>query len=134
MGFYRTLPHLKEWLIIGPYQGTHGCLRIAFGKGVCGAAAKLQQSQVVPDVHAFPGHIACASSTQSEIVVPIMSPNGVLGVLDIDSDSPAAFDEVDQRALESICMLLSRKSPPQRQGQDDIADRELLSMGTKLTT
>ncbi len=63
-----------------------------------------------------------------------MSPNGELGVLDIDSDSPAAFDEVDQRALESICMLLSRESPPQRQGQDDIADRELLSMGTKLTT
>ncbi|KAL4420754.1 hypothetical protein ABPG75_010410 [Micractinium tetrahymenae] len=91
-------------LVIGPYQGSLGCLRIPFSKGVCGAAARTRQTQLVPDVHAFPGHIACASSTQSEVVVPVLTPNGkLLAVLDIDSDLPAAFTGVDAQWLERLC-------------------------------
>lgn len=100
-GFYRvTEPGLLK---IGPYQGGHGCLVIPFGKGVCGTAAETGQVQIVPDVDAFPGHIACSSSTRSEIVLPVRDGKGrLLGVLDIDSDEAAAFDEVDARALEAI--------------------------------
>ncbi len=107
-GFYRvTSPGL---LVIGPYQGGHGCLRIPFERGVCGAAARTGLTQLVPDVHAFPDHIACSSSTQSEIVVPVRRPDGVvIGVLDVDSDLPAAFDEVDQAALEDLCDALGRR-------------------------
>ena len=101
-GFYRvTAPDL---LTIGPYQGTHGCLVIPFARGVCGVAARTGQTQVVDDVEAFPGHIACSSSTKSEIVVPVFGMDGaVMAVLDIDSDDPAAFDTADARALEAIC-------------------------------
>jgi L-methionine (R)-S-oxide reductase len=77
---------------------------------VCGAAARTRTTQLVPDVEAFPGHIACSSTTRSEIVVPILTPNGrLLGVLDVDSNTPAAFDEVDQDALESLCAELGRR-------------------------
>ncbi len=104
-GFYR---HVRpQLLIIGPYQGSHGCLRITFDRGVCGAAARSRQTQLVPDVEAFPGHIACSSTTRSEIVVPILTPSGdVLAVFDVDSNDPAAFDEVDQEFLEVLCAKL----------------------------
>lgn len=100
-GFYRVTG--PELLKIGPYQGGHGCLVIPFGKGVCGAAARLNETQIVADVDAFPGHIACAASTRSEIVVPVYTGQGVLlGVLDIDSDQPDAFTSTDAAALEAI--------------------------------
>jgi GAF domain-containing protein len=100
-GFYRAVS--DELLVIGPYQGGHGCLRIPFSRGVCGAAARTLETQFVPDVSAFPGHIACSSTTRSEIVVPVTTPNGrLLGVLDVDSDDPAAFDEIDKENLEQL--------------------------------
>ncbi len=100
-GFYRvTAPELLK---IGPYQGGHGCLVIPFSRGVCGAAARTGQVQLVPDVDAFPGHIACASSTRSELVLPVFNGSGaLLGVFDIDSDQPDAFTPQDAQALESI--------------------------------
>ncbi len=100
-GFYRvTAPELLK---IGPYQGGHGCLVIPFDKGVCGAAARTGQVQLVDDVDAFPGHIACASSTQSELVIPVRNRAGtLLGVFDIDSDQPAAFTREDAEALQAI--------------------------------
>ena len=100
-GFYRvTAP---ETLKIGPYQGGHGCLVIPFSKGVCGAAARTGEVQLVPDVEAFPGHIACSSSTRSEIVLPVRNGAGrLLGVFDIDSDRPDAFTERDADALSEI--------------------------------
>ncbi|MCB9666361.1 MAG: GAF domain-containing protein [Alphaproteobacteria bacterium] len=107
-GFYRAVT--ADLLVVGPYQGGHGCLRIPFGQGVCGAAARTRATQLVPDVHAFPGHIACASSTNSEVVVPVLRPDGsVLAVLDVDSDLPAAFDEADVAALETLCASLGRR-------------------------
>lgn len=100
-GFYRAVS--ESMLIVGPYQGTLGCLRIDFARGVCGAAARTQQTQLVPDVELFPGHIACASSTRSEIVVPVVAPDGaLLAVFDVDSNIEAAFDELDQEMLESL--------------------------------
>jgi len=100
-GFYRVVA--PELLRIGPYQGGHGCLEIPFSRGVCGAAARSRQVQLVDDVDAFPGHIACAASTRSEIVLPVVNRAGVLlGVLDIDSDQPAAFDAADARELAAI--------------------------------
>ena len=100
-GFYRvTAPELLK---IGPYQGGHGCLTIPFARGVCGAAARTGQTQLVADVDAFPDHIACASSTRSEIVVPVRDAAGTLiAVLDIDSDRPDAFTQEDAAALERI--------------------------------
>jgi len=99
-GFYRNV---GGELVIGPYQGGHGCLRIAFDRGVCGAAARTCETQLVDDVHAFPGHIACSSTTRSEIVVPIVTYDARLfGVFDVDSDAPAAFDEVDGEELEEL--------------------------------
>ncbi len=100
-GFYRvTEPGLLK---IGPYQGGHGCLQIPFNRGVCGAAARSGSVQLVPDVDAFPGHIACASSTRSEIVLPVRDAAGeIIAVLDIDSDQPDAFTEADATALEAI--------------------------------
>ncbi|MFD2739709.1 GAF domain-containing protein [Sulfitobacter aestuarii] len=100
-GFYRvTAPELLK---IGPYQGGHGCLVIPFARGVCGAAARTGQVQLVRDVDAFPGHIACASSTRSELVLPVWDGAGrLLGVFDIDSDQPDAFRREDAEALESI--------------------------------
>jgi GAF domain-containing protein len=107
-GFYRAVS--DELLIIGPYQGGHGCLRIPFSRGVCGAAARTLETQFVPDVGAFPGHIACSSTTRSEIVVPVTTPNGrLLGVLDVDSDDPAAFDEIDKENLEQLCRRLGEQ-------------------------
>lgn len=93
-GFYRVVA--PGVLKIGPYQGGHGCLVIPFSRGVCGAAARTGQVQLVPDVDAFPDHIACAASTRSELVMPVWNGAGkLLGVLDIDSDTPAAFTEAD---------------------------------------
>ena len=100
-GFYRvTAP---EMLKIGPYQGGHGCLQIPFSRGVCGAAARTGQVQLVADVDAFPGHIACASSTRSELVLPVFNGSGqVIAVFDIDSDRPDAFAQADADALVAI--------------------------------
>ena len=107
-GFYRAVT--DDLLVVGPYQGGHGCLRIPFSRGVCGAAARTRETQLVPDVHAFADHIACSSSTLSEIVVPVLRPDGsVLAVLDVDSDAPAAFDETDQRHLEALCAMLGAR-------------------------
>ncbi len=100
-GFYRVVA--PELLKIGPYQGGHGCLVIPFARGVCGAAARTGAVQLVPDVDAFPGHIACASSTRSEIVLPVFDATGALiGVFDIDSDQPDAFTQSDADALTDI--------------------------------
>jgi L-methionine (R)-S-oxide reductase len=100
-GFYRLVA--PELLRVGPYQGTIGCLEIAVGRGVCGTAAAERRTVIVPDVHAFPGHITCDARSRSEIVVPILNHAGrLLAVLDIDSDRPAAFDDEDQRGLERI--------------------------------
>jgi len=105
-GFYRVVePNL---LRVGPYQGPVGCLEIRFGHGVCGVAAESGQTQIVPDVHAFPGHIACDSASRSEIVVPILNSSmQLVAVLDIDSHSPSAFDEVDGEELGRIVKLLA---------------------------
>ena len=101
VGFYRNIG--SSTLKIGPYQGGHGCLTIPFSKGVCGAAAREQETLIVDDVNAFDGHIACASSTISELVLPVFGPTGaLLGVLDIDSNQPAAFTPSDARALEAM--------------------------------
>ncbi|CAN1550412.1 COG1956 GAF domain-containing protein [Caulobacteraceae bacterium] len=108
-GFYVVDPLKPTELVVGPYQGTLGCLRIPFGRGVCGAAAASGQTQLVKDVHAFPGHIACDSRSNSEIVVPVFDASGALAaVLDVDSTELAAFDEEDQAGLEAICRILLR--------------------------
>ena len=102
-GFYLVDPEKPDELVIGPYQGTLGCLRIPFGKGVCGAAATSGETQLVEDVHAFPGHIACDARSQSEIVVPVRDRSGkLIAVFDVDSDKPAMFDDVDKVGLETI--------------------------------
>lgn len=107
-GFYRAVD--ERTLAVGPYQGGHGCLRIDFSRGVCGAAARTKATQLVPDVNAFPDHIACSSTTLSEIVVPILRPDGrVLAVLDVDSNAPAAFDEIDREALEALARDLGAR-------------------------
>ena len=96
-------------LRLGPFQGTIACMHIAHGRGVCGTAFERRQSIVVPDVEQFPGHIACSSLSRSEIVVPIFNSEGEpVGVLDVDSTSLAAFDDVDRQNLERICQLLTR--------------------------
>lgn len=103
-GFYVVDEAKADELVVGPYQGTLGCLRIPFGKGVCGAAARTGETQLVADVHAFPGHIACDSRSNSEIVVPVFDVHGRLAaVLDVDSTRFNAFDAVDQAGLEAIC-------------------------------
>ncbi|PNH05273.1 GAF domain-containing protein A [Tetrabaena socialis] len=139
-GFYQAGPPGLDTLVIGPYQGHLGCLRIPYGRGVCGAAARSRRTQLVPDVSAFPGYIACASSTKSEIVVPMLeagasagpreapeggaaflataaapaeeAPQGgtLLAVLDVDSDYPDAFTEVDLEHLERLCAWLGQQS------------------------
>jgi L-methionine (R)-S-oxide reductase len=102
-GFYVVDPEKREELVVGPYQGTLGCLRIAFGQGVCGTAARSRQTQVVEDVNAFPGHIACDSRSASEIVVPVVDAQGrLIAVFDVDSGTPAAFDRLDAEWLERI--------------------------------
>ena len=99
-GFYRVV---GEELVIGPYQGSVGCLRIALGRGVCGTAAETGETRVVPDVHEFPGHIACDARSQSEIVIPVRNADGrLIAVLDVDSELLGNFDEVDQSQLEGL--------------------------------
>ena len=98
-GFYRVI---GEQLVLGPFQGPVACTRIGFGKGVCGTSWKEHQTIVVEDVEQFPGHIACSSESKSEIVVPLMKNNEVIGVLDIDSERLATFDQTDKEWLEQI--------------------------------
>jgi GAF domain-containing protein len=106
-GFYEVDPLKARELVVGPYQGTLGCLRIPFAKGVCGACATRRETIIVPDVHAFPGHIACDSRSNSEIVVPVFDAAGALvAVLDVDSTAFAAFDEIDARGLEAVCRTM----------------------------
>lgn len=102
-GFYIVDPEKADELVVGPYQGSMGCLRIPFGKGVCGTAASTRETQIVEDVHAFPGHIACDARSESEIVVPVLDKDGkLIAVLDVDSDQKAMFDENDKAGLETI--------------------------------
>jgi GAF domain-containing protein len=102
-GFYVVDPTKSEELVIGPYQGTLGCLRIPFSRGVCGAAARSGEVQIVEDVHAFPGHIACDARSQSEIVVPVFAPDGSLfAVFDVDSTEIGSFDAEDAAGLQAI--------------------------------
>jgi GAF domain-containing protein len=110
-GFYEVDPGKSRELVIGPYQGTLGCLRIPFDKGVCGACASTRETIIVPDVHAFPGHIACDAASNSEIVVPLIRAAGprageLIGVLDLDSPVLGRFDAVDQAGLEKIAATL----------------------------
>ena len=104
-GFYRSV---DGELVLGPFQGRPACIRIAFGSGVCGAAAETRQVQLVEDVHAFPGHIACDSASNSEIVLPLIRDGELLGVLDIDSPLHARFDAEDEAGLRPIADFLSR--------------------------
>jgi L-methionine (R)-S-oxide reductase len=107
-GFYRVVEP-DRLLRVGPYQGTIGCLDIAFGAGVCGTAAAERRTVVVEDVHAFPGHITCDARSRSEIVVPVFGPAGdLVAVLDIDSDRPAAFDGADREGLERLLRWFAR--------------------------
>jgi L-methionine (R)-S-oxide reductase len=102
-GFYIVDPDRPRELVVGPYQGTLGCLRIAFGRGVCGAVAAEGVTRIVEDVEAFPGHIACDSRSRSEVVVPVVDVTGTLfAVLDVDATEIAAFDAVDAEALERL--------------------------------
>lgn len=114
-GFYRAVS--DDLLVVGPYQGGHGCLRIPFDRGVCGAAARTRTTQFVPDVHEAADHIACSSTTQSEVVVPVLTPDDtLLAVLDVDSDTLDAFSEVDRDMLERLANTLGRQfaDTPQR--------------------
>jgi GAF domain-containing protein len=95
-------------LVLGPFQGKPACIRIPVGKGVCGAAAQTLTSQVVPDVHAFPGHIACDAASRSELVVPLLAGDRVLGVLDLDSPHPNRFDDQDREGCEKLVSILLR--------------------------
>ncbi len=93
-------------LVVGPFQGKPACVRIAIGQGVCGTAAARRETVIVEDVHAFPGHIACDAASNSEIVVPLVGPRGLLGVLDLDSPSTHRFDRVDATGLEAVAARL----------------------------
>jgi L-methionine (R)-S-oxide reductase len=92
-------------LVVGPFQGKPACVRIALGRGVCGTAAARRRTLLVPDVHEFPGHIACDTASRSEIVVPLIAADELLGVLDVDSPRPGRFDAADARGLESLAAL-----------------------------
>ena len=97
-------------LVLGPFQGKPACIRIAVGRGVCGTAVAERRTQLVPDVHAFPGHIACDAASRSEIVVPLIAEDGtILGVLDLDSPTPARFDADDQAGCERLVAVLMRR-------------------------
>jgi GAF domain-containing protein len=110
VGFYIVDPEEKNELVIGPYQGTLGCLRISFDRGVCGAAAKAGKTQIVENVHAYPGHIACDSQTNSEIVVPVFNKtNELIAVFDVDSTKLSTFNEVDKLWLEKIINKVFKK-------------------------
>lgn len=104
-GFYRVM---EDELVLGPFQGPMACTRIRKGRGVCGSAWAEERTLVVPDVDLFPGHIACSSASRSEIVVPLKRGSEVIGVLDIDSERLATFDEVDRKWLEQVACLLCR--------------------------
>jgi GAF domain-containing protein len=107
-GFYRVVEPGKR-LLVGPYQGTLGCLEIAFGRGVCGTAAAERRTVVVADVDTFPGHITCDARARSEIVVPVRGPDGeLIAVLDIDSEETNTFDDEDRAALERIVQRFAR--------------------------
>ena len=106
VGFYIVQ---GQELVLGPFQGPIACTRIAFGRGVCGTSWKEKKTQLVPDVDAFPGHIACSSASKSEIVVPAFQDGEVFLVLDVDSDRLNDFDSVDQRYLEELMQLLEKK-------------------------
>lgn len=103
-GFYRMV---GDGLVLGPFQGKAACIRIPLGRGVCGAAAASRETQLVPDVHAFPGHIACDAASASELVVPIVLDGTLIAVLDLDSPLPHRFDEKDQKGFEAICALIA---------------------------
>lgn len=103
-GFYRNV---DGELVLGPFQGKAACIRIPFGKGVCGAAAAAHETQLVADVHAFPGHIACDAASRSELVVPIVHDGRLLGVLDLDSPSPARFDAADAAGCEALMRMIA---------------------------
>ena len=105
-GFYRVV---GEELVLGPFQGPIACTRIRKGRGVCGTAWAKGETQVVPDVDRFPGHIACSSASRSEIVVPVLQDGAVTAVLDIDSNRLATFDETDRQYLEQVARLLGQK-------------------------
>ncbi|OWK33349.1 GAF domain-containing protein [Sphingomonas dokdonensis] len=105
-GFYRMV---DGELVLGPFQGKPACIRIALGAGVCGAAAATRETQLVADVHAFPGHIACDAASASELVVPIVHDGRLIGVLDLDSPTPARFDAEDARGGEAIAALLAAR-------------------------
>ncbi|MFB6277915.1 MAG: GAF domain-containing protein [Salinibacter sp.] len=107
-GFYRNVGDRQ--LLVGPYQGPHGCLQIDFDRGICGAAARSRETQLWPDVSEAPDHIACQSSTQSEVVVPVLTPDDeLLAVLDVDSDALGAFDTTDREHLEALCENLGAR-------------------------
>ena len=112
---FHTLPNLnwagfylfkQDQLVLGPFQGKPACIRIAMGRGVCGTAAQRRETIVVPDVHAFPGHIACDDASRSEIVLPLVFQSRLIGVMDLDSPSVGRFDQVDANGLEAIAMIL----------------------------
>jgi GAF domain-containing protein len=113
-GFYRLV---QGRLVVGPYQGTLACQVIELGRGVCGAALERGETLVVPDVHAFEGHIACDARTRSEIVVPYRDGDGRLaGVLDVDATEPAAFDRLDAEHLEAVLLMVFPQPPPGNSG------------------
>jgi GAF domain-containing protein len=101
-------------LVVGPFQGKPACVRIPLGKGVCGTAAAQRATQVVPDVHAFPGHIACDAASRSEIVIPLVRNGNLLGVLDLDSPDLARFDDADRRGLERLAEVFLDSVPDDR--------------------
>ena len=111
---YQALPDLN-WagfyfydgaeLVLGPFQGKPACVRIPLNRGVCGAAASQRRTQVVPDVHAFPGHIACDAASRSEVVVPLVHRGELIGVWDVDSPLPGRFDEDDRQGMEALCAV-----------------------------
>lgn len=103
-GFYRMV---DDELVLGPFQGKAACIRIPLGKGVCGAAAQTGATQLVADVHAFPGHIACDADSRSELVVPVLKGGAVIAVIDLDSPLPARFEAADAEGIEALARLLS---------------------------
>ena len=105
-GFYRAI---GDELVLGPFQGKPACIRIAMGAGVCGTAAATRATQVVADVHAFPGHIACDAASRSELVVPLIAGGRLLGVLDLDSPLPGRFDDDDAAGCEAVAALLAER-------------------------
>ncbi len=105
-GFYRNV---SDELVLGPFQGKPACIRIAIGAGVCGTAAATRETQLVADVHAFPGHIACDAASASELVVPIVDGGRLVGVLDLDSPTPGRFDAADAAGCEAIAALLAAR-------------------------